>query len=789
MDTKYQDGTLKVDLDLKGKNKVSLTLTDAEGKAVATQEISGSGKVGTTFHITRPHLWTAETPYLYTLYASIGTHGNTSETIPVKVGFRKVEIKDAQLLVNGKPILIKGVNRHEMDPDGGYVVSRERMIQDIQIMKQFNINAVRTSHYPNDNLWYDLCDQYGLYVVAEANIESHGIIEYYKDKNLAADPQFTHAHLERNERNLRRSYNHPSVIIWSVGNEAGYGMNFEKAYDWLHAEDGTRPVQYEQANIEGKTDIFCPMYYEFKDCEKYVNNPNYKKPLIQCEYAHAMGNSLGGFKTYWDLTRKYRNYQGGFIWDFVDQSCRWPNPYGKTILAYGGDFNRFDASRKNFCNNGLISPDRIPHPHMYECGFFYQNVWTTLDRSQPNRINVYNEHFFRDLSAYFMEWEVLKDGQPVRNGRIEHLDVAPQQSRSYTLNGADAGDSGEWLLNVRYRLKRQEGLLPAGHIVAKNQIALSECPETDMTLTNKSRGRQQVVLPTIKDHNRNCLQISGEDFDIQFNKATGYIDRYMVNGSELIAPDGALVPNFWRAPTDNDFGGDYQKAYQVWKSPVLQLTSLRSEMQDSLVKVSAAYTIAAAHAHLQLTYLINNKGCIKVTQKMVTDKHNKVANLFRFGMQLKMPKSFEYIDYYGRGPIENYSDRNHATDLGIYHQTVTEQYHPYLRPQENGNKTDIRWWNISNIQGDGLNIVAQAPFSGSALHYSIADLDGGMEKGQTHAAELTESNSTYLLIDKTQQGLACENSWGALPEAPYLLPYADYEFTFILTPLKSTYFE
>ena len=400
LDAAYQNGSLAVNLDLKGSGKVDLELVDAQGKQVATATANKSGLV--TMNVENPKKWSAETPYLYTLRASMQ---GSNEVIPVKVGFRKIELKGDQILVNGKAVLFKGADRHEMDPDGGYVVSPERMLQDIQIMKQFNLNAVRTCHYPDDNLWYDLCDQYGIYVVAEANIESHGM--GYGDKTLAKNPSYKKAHLERNQRNVQRGFNHPSIIFWSLGNEAGDGPNFEQCYKWIKAEDPSRACQYEQARQKEHTDIFCPMYYDYNGMEKYGQRTDATKPLIQCEYAHAMGNSQGGFKEYWDLIRKYPNLQGGFIWDFVDQSCRWKGKDGVMIYAYGGDFNRFDASDNNFCDNGLISPDRVPNPHMYEVGHFYQNIWTTPADLSKGEVNVFNENFFRDLSAYYMEWQVL----------------------------------------------------------------------------------------------------------------------------------------------------------------------------------------------------------------------------------------------------------------------------------------------------------------------------------------------------------------------------------------------
>ena len=784
LDAQYLNGSLKVDLQLKGNNAVTLELVDAAGQTVASKEVKGSGKVSTLMAVENPMKWTAETPYLYTLRASVKRGSEVSEVIPVKVGFRKIELKNSQLLVNGQPVLIKGADRHELDPDGGYVVSRERMLQDIQIMKKFNINAVRTSHYPNDNYWYDLCDKYGIYVVAEANIESHGM--GYGKETLAKNKSYAKAHMERNQRNVQRGYNHPSIIFWSLGNEAGYGPNFEAAYDWIKAEDGSRAVQYEQADQDGKTDIFCPMYYNYKRSEEYSKDDSKTKPLIQCEYAHAMGNSEGGFKEYWDLIRKYPKYQGGFIWDFVDQSCRWTGKNGKMIYAYGGDFNRFDASDNNFCDNGLISPDRVPNPHMYEVGHFYQNIWVTPGDLSKGEIKVYNENFFRDLSAYYMQWEVLKAGQVVKSGRVNDLKVAPQQTVSLSLNWGKICQCKEWLLNVSFVQKDREGVIPAGHVVAKNQLVLNAYTAPSMELKNKVESNLAVIAPVADDANTNCIEVTGEHFNIQFNKGNGFMDHYTVNGVAMIKEGAALTPNFWRAPTDNDYGANLQLQYAAWKEPGLKLLSLRQESVDDQVVVSAEYEMTKVFAKLYLTYTINNEGAVKVSQRMEVSQDVKVANLFRFGMQLVMPKSFEKISYYGRGPVENYSDRNYCTDLGIYNQTVSEQFYPYIRPQENGNKTDIRWWKQLNNAGKGLLFVAEAPFSGSALHYTIESLDDGEQKDQRHSFEVEEADLTNVLIDKVQQGLACVNSWGAIPEKAYLLPYQKYEFTFIMTPVSGT---
>ena len=781
LDAQYKDGTLNVSLNLKGSGTVDLKLLDKAGKEVATSSVKGSGKVSTDMAISNPEKWTAETPVLYTLIATLKNGSNTTEVIPVKVGFRKIELKNAQILVNGQPVLFKGADRHEMDPDGGYVVSPERMIQDIKVMKEYNINAVRTCHYPDNNLWYDLCDKYGIYVVAEANVESHGM--GYGDKTLAKNPLFAKAHMERNQRNVQRGYNHPSIIFWSLGNEAGMGPNFEACYTWIKNEDKSRAVQYEQARTSEFTDIYCPMYRDYKGSEEYCKG-DIDKPLIQCEYAHAMGNSQGGFKEYWDLIRKYPKYQGGFIWDFVDQSLRWKTKDGVPFYAYGGDWNKYDASDNNFMDNGLISPDRKPNPHMHEVGHIYQSIWVTPSDLANGVVNVYNENFFRDLSAYALEWEVLKDGKAIRSGRVENLNVAPHQTASVKLDLGKTCQCGEWLLNVKYIQKNREGLIPAGFVVAKDQLVLNPYKAPAMELKNVAETNQQVVEPQINPNYPDYITVEGDGFYLEFSKRNGYLDRYDVNGVSMLKEGEALTPNFWRAPTDNDFGAGLQNKYAAWKNPGIKLTDFNYKVENGQAIVNSTYDLKEVSAKLYLTYQINNQGAVKVTQKMVADKNAKVSPMFRFGMQMVMPKSFEKISYYGRGPIENYSDRNHCTDLGIYNQNVSDQFYPYIRPQENGNKTDIRWWKQVNMAGNGLMFVAEAPFSASALHYTIASLDDGTEKKQSHSFEVEEADLTNLLIDKAQMGLGCVNSWGALPEDKYMLPYGDYEFTFIMTPVK-----
>ena len=779
LDAEYKDGTLAVELDVKGGGTVQLDLADADGKSVASAAVKGSGS--TLLEVENPHKWSAETPYLYTLTATLEGSG---EVIPFKVGFRKVELKGNQVLVNGKPVLFKGVNRHEMDPDGGYVVSYERMLQDVQLMKQLNVNAVRTCHYPDDYRWYELCDRYGLYMVAEANIESHGM--GYGDETLAKDPAYAKAHLERNQRNVQRNFNHPSIIFWSMGNEAGFGPNFEAVYKWIKAEDPSRAVQYEQAGENEFTDVFCPMYADYKRMEDYARRTDTTKPLIQCEYAHAMGNSGGGFKEYWDLIRRYPSLQGGFIWDWVDQPLRWTGKGGVEIYAYGGDFNRYDASDNNFCGNGMISPDRVPNPHAYEIGYYYQNIWTTLDGVTDGvaRINVFNENFFRDLSAYRMEWKLMADGVVMRTGLIEDLDVAPQSSGMVSLNVGATYPGKEWLLNVRYSLKNREGITPAGTVLAKDQLVLVEYKAPEMNIANVATVNYAKPEPRVIDSRKDYVVVEGDGFAIEFSRKTGYMVRYAVGGKELIAEGGALTPNFWRAPTDNDMGAGLNNKFTVWRNPEIKLGNLSAKTDGGLAVVTAEYEMPVVGASLQLTYVVNNEGSVQVTQKMVAGATTDVPPMFRFGMQLPMPREYGQIEYYGRGPVENYSDRNHNTLLGIYRQNVGEQFYPYIRPQETGTKTDIRWWKLVNTSRSGLMVESEAPFSASALHYTIESLDDGEAKDQRHSAEVEQADLTNLLIDKVQMGLGCVDSWGAWPLPQYQVPYGNYEFTFMLTPVK-----
>ncbi len=788
----YTRGTLDVEMEFSDAAKgctAEVTLSDAEGRIMASQRTKVTG---TTQHVTLDagtvQPWSAEIPALYGVLVSLKAPDNAEiEAIPLRTGFREVRIKGGQLLVNGQPVLIKGANRHEIDPDGGYVVSEERMKEDIRILRENNFNAVRTCHYPDDNRWYDLCDQYGIYLVAEANVESHGM--GYGEKSLAKNPAFAKAHLERNLRNVRRNINHPSVIIWSLGNEAGDGANFDACYDRVKALDASRPVHYERTlDYARKTtgrnsDIMCPMYAGYSWCEAYCTaKPT--APLIQCEYAHAMGNSLGGFGEYWRLIRKYPHYQGGFIWDFVDQGLRKTGRDGAMIYGYGGDWNPYDASDANFCDNGLISPDRIPNPHMHEARYWQQNVWTTLGKDRRT-LTVFNENFFRPLTNRYLRWTVLLDGEPVRSGIVTDLHAAPQQTQRLTLpyDPATLPADGELLLNVEYRLCDAEPLLAPDHVAARQQFMLRKGAPAEMAVTESGRHASSEKVG-VRDNDRHYLIVESPCMRIDFRRSDGLMTRYEADGMRLLDEGAVLEPNFWRAPTDNDFGAGLQRKNRVWADPGLKLVSLEHAVQEGEAVVTAHYRLQHVTALLEIQYRIGAGGAVLVRERLHAAADTGAPALMRFGMRMRLPARCDRIDYYGRGPWENYADRKDGAFLGRYRQTVEEQFYPYIRPQETGTKSDVRRWRQADLAGRGVEITAPEPFSASALHYSRESLDEGLEKRQGHSQEIAPDKAVWLSIDKAQYGLGCVNSWGALPLPQYRLPYGDYDFCFLIRPVR-----
>lgn len=773
----YKDGSLNVDLKIKGDATVNLKLTDSAGKSVGTASVSGTGDKKVTISVANPEKWTAETPNLYTLTATVEKDGKTLEVIPVKVGFRKVEIKDKQLLVNGKPIIIKGVNRHELDPDGGYVVSRDRMLQDLRIMKENNINAVRTSHYPNDAMWYDLCDSVGIYVVAEANLESHGM--GYGPETLAANKDWQLAHMERNQRNVARNFNHPSVIIWSMGNEAGNGSNFKEVYYWIKAEDPSRPVQYEQAINTSWTDIICPMYASPEWVKNYTDNPESYRPIIQCEYNHVMGNSGGGLMEYMDLTRACPINQGGFIWDFVDQGLRSTGKNGKMIYTYGGDYNPYDASDNNFCNNGLINPDREPHPHMTEVKHQYQNIWATPEDLSQGKIKIKNENVFTDLGDYILRWSLLENGTPIETGMIDNLDVPAGESRVYTLGYKVPKTNKELLLNVDFLTKKEENLVKGGTILASNQFELQPYDFGKDSFSQRS----DLTSNNVNDRNSQRLLVEGEDFVVEFDRKTGLVCSYKVKGIELLESGSEISPSFWRAPTDNEYGNGFVEKSKVWRNPNLKLKDLVWEAKDGVVNVKSTYELPEVGASYSMDYSINSEGQVKINADLIAAKGHSLPEMNRFGLQITMPEDMYSSKFYGRGPEENYSDRKSGTFIGEYAMTASEQAHPYLRPQETGTKSDIRWWQQTDKGGRGLMITSQSPFYASAMNYTVSSLDNGDEKGQEHFGEVVAGDSINLMIDSEQAGVGGINSWGAYPLDKYRMRSGEYNLSVVLTPV------
>lgn len=775
----------------KGK-EVKLSLSDAKG-TVVWQENRKLTSAETTFaaDIDNVKPWTAETPDLYTLSVTLSDAKGVIESVRQRVGFRHIEIKNAQVLLNGQPILIKGANRHEMDPDGGYVISRERMLEDIRVMKELNINAVRTSHYPCDPYFYDLCDEYGIYVCAEANFESHGM--GYDRTRLAQNPDFRKAIVERNICNVEVQKNHPSIIFWSMGNESGHGDNFKEAYHAIKALDNTRPVQYERAGLAKETDIFCPMYYDYNDCVKYSEG-NSNRPLIQCEYAHAMGNSMGGFMHYMELTRKYPKYQGGFIWDMIDQAVRGKSKVtGKQIWMYGGDSGRYPASDHNFNCNGIVAPDRSFHPHAYEVQYGYQDYWVKGFDPKAGTISVYNEKFFSGSDNVRMVLTTLVEGRKADRQVVDNL-VLPQQKTTAVqvpaeaLNAALVANPGkEVLLNVEFMLKNDSPLLPAGYVIAHQQLALQDpyaAQAVAETAVPASAGGEVLV-----DSMLACYELTAGNMTVTINRRTGMIDYLDVNGRPMLADGYGVTPNFWRAPTDNDYGGGAGIINRIrpWRNPAFDLKSIRLEQDGASARVTANLDVVRMDASLVLTYILYADGSLTVKEHLNVNEEAKHKPMpTRFGMQWVMPEEYAQVCYYGRGPVENYIDRKESQHLGIFSQSVAEQYHAYIRPQESGNHSDVRYWQVLNAKGEGLEFKAHGPMECSSLNYFPSDLDDGPDKNarQSHSGDLTPRNLTVTQVAQTQMGLGCVNSWGAWPEQEYLLGWKDREFMYTVKYIK-----
>lgn len=789
LDSVYKNAWLKIRLQLNKKPDaaVSAEVELKDGSLIIkkqTVKFDTAANLKFNMAVDAPKLWSAEAPHLYQLTIRLlNSKGEVTEVIPQKVGFRKIEIKDGMFLVNGKPVLIKGVNRHETDPLTGHTISKEAMLRDIKLMKLYNINAVRTSHYPNSEYWLDLCDQYGIYVVGEANIESHGM-GYDITKTMANRPTWVGAHLMRVQRMVERDKNHPAIVIWSMGNEAGNGFNFYTCYLWMKKRDDSRPVQYERAVADYKaltwewnSDIICPMYPTPDGMIAYAkNNPAPKRPFIMCEYAHGMGNSLGNFTDYWEVIRKNKHaFQGGFIWDFVDQCFQRVNSKGDTVYTYGGDYEPKEAITDwNYAAKGMFYANRTPYPHAWEMKKVYQDIHSKLISGK--RIEIYNEKFFTGLANVALEWEKIVNGKKVQGGHLDNVNVGPQQKDQFDLAVKEV-TAGEAYLNLTYRLKSAEPLIPAGHIIATEQLKLGG--EYKNNILVKAEGKIS------REEKGNDIVFSSNTIRIVFDKQKGWMKSYTVKGKDMLDRSYGLKPNFWRAPNDNDFGAGLQLKLKKWKTAVANssLKDLDVQLHSEIATVKASYDLPDVGAGLTISYTINGGGEVLVQEKIKADTTKKTEIMPRFGMQWIMPKGFENIEYYGRGPQENYLDRNFSAHIGWYKQTVTAQYFHYVTPQETGNKTDVRWYKITDGKKKGLQITSDVPLSMSALHYFDSDLDDGDAHHQRHATDLTPRAQTQLNIDYKQMGVGGIDSWRSRPMLKYQLPFGDYEFSFMVKPL------
>ncbi|MGB9906225.1 MAG: glycoside hydrolase family 2 TIM barrel-domain containing protein [Candidatus Saccharicenans sp.] len=744
--------------------------------------------------------WTAETPNLYTLCLELAGEKNLPlQATTRKVGFRTVEIKNGQLLINGRAVYFRGVDRHEHDPWTGHVISEESMVRDIQLMKQNNINAVRTSHYPNDPRWYELCDYYGIYLIDEANIESHGM--GYGEKSLAKNPDWGPAHLDRIRRMVERDKNHPSVVIWSMGNEAGNGINFEECYRWIKQRDPSRPIHYERAQLEWNTDIYCPMYARIEHLEKYART-NPARPLIMCEYAHSMGNSTGNLQDYWDVIEKYPALQGGFIWDWVDQGLAKKNERGELFWAYGGDYGPPGTpSDDNFCCNGLVAPDRQPHPALWEVKKVYQPAKFELveavnPESSEAKIKIINKYDFLSLSpeSFLLRWKLLKDGQPVAEGSAACPTVLPWKEEEIRLKLPDEvlKADGEFFLNLGLHNKYDlaQGLVPTDHLIASEQLKIKDGQaSSSQNLAPEARsGQPASKLPKlrIKENKRNKQEItvSGQDFVLTFNRAEGRLTSYRFQNVELLK-EGPL-PNFWRAPTDNDFGNRMPQRLKVWREASLnrRVKAFQvSKEKSGRVVVRVEFFLPSVEASHTVTYAVAPDGTVMVGNEFRPAKPDQLPEIPRLGMLLGLADGLEEIEYYGRGPHENYCDRKTSAFVGLYRTNKDEQVIPYVSAQEFGQRTDTRWLIIKNKSGRGLKFSGQPLFEFSAIPYTPEDLTLN-RRGEKHFIDVPRRSILYLCLDLAQMGVGGDDSWGAKPHRQYLIKPQAYSWSFSLQPIK-----
>jgi beta-galactosidase len=794
LDEKFVDGNLRVTVSLRNlldrataRYRVRLQLYDSRRRPVFSKPLvqeadlaaGATAEVEFAQSVPSPAHWTAETPNLYSLVLTLtDAKDKVLEVVTSKVGFRNVEIRGGQLLVNGVPIYIKGVNRHEHDPVEAKVMSEELLRKDIQLMKQLNINAVRTSHYPNVPRWYELCDEFGLYVIDEANIESHGM-GYRPERTLANKPEWLPLHMDRTVRMVERDKNHPAVIIWSLGNEAGDGPNFQATYRWVKQRDPSRPVQYERAELRPHTDIYAPMYTRIPQLIKYAATEQ-PRPLIMCEYAHAMGNSVGDFQDYWDVIYAHRQLQGGLIWDWVDQGILKTNERGERYFAYGGDFSD-SPTDQNFLCNGVVLPDRTPHPHAWEVKKVYQYIKVEPFDWRRNQFKITNRYDFLALGGFEISWKLVAEDKILASGKLPRLEVPPRSSTTVTVSlpSIDPQPGVEYFLTFSSGTTMATPLIPRGYEVAWDQLPV---PASKPVETLVDLGR----LPALKlAETAEEVSVSGADFAIAFDKRAGTIRSFRYKGVELIRT--GPIPDFWRAPTDNDYGNGMPVRCAVWreagaKRVVDSVSATQVSEKEVQIRVEAA--LPAGNSRYTTTYTVYASADV-IVENSFTPGQAGLPKLPRFGMQMTLPVSFDTITWYGRGPHENYWDRQTSAAVGIYRGTVMEQYHPYIRPQENGYKTDVRWVALTNPDGIGLVALGMPLVSTAASHFSIADYEHGAQKEQRHSVDLRKRDLVTFNVDYRQMGVGGDDSWGARPHDEYMLPAKPYSYAFRLRPFSA----
>ncbi|MBI9037960.1 MAG: DUF4981 domain-containing protein [Bacteroidales bacterium] len=794
LDSSYNNAKLNLNVEIKNfltnsktkKYAINIFLFDKDKKTIIkdSMEINVNKKNLENFvfenKVPSPEKWSAEKPNLYTLVISLKNDKNkTIETVSCKVGFRKSEIKNGQLLVNGKAVLLKGVNRHEHDQNTGHIISKESMLKDIELMKRFNINAVRTSHYPDDPYWYELCDKYGIYLIDEANIESHGM-GYKLDRTLGNNPEWKEAHLDRIISMVERDKNHPSIIIWSMGNEAGDGVNFIASSEWIQNRDSSRPVHYERAGTKSHVDIVSPMYAEIDYLKKYASKQQ-DRPLILCEYAHSMGNSTGNLQDYWDVIEKYDQLQGGFIWDWVDQGLIKSTKNGEKFWAYGGDFGDENVpSDGNFCINGLVYPDRSIHPAMWEVKKVYQNIKIAPVKLNMGEFKIFNNYFFTNLNEFIINWEVKSLGEVIESGIIENLNIEPGNDTiiKVPLFAINKNLKNESFINFSISTKEKSDLIPENHTISIEQFRL---PVRRIVEAQNSSDLPEIKLKQTSDE----VVLTGKNFQIKFNKKKGILSALAFEGEELIIE--GLEPNFWRAPNDNDFGNGMEKRCAVWKTAADERKLEKFEIIDqksNKVVINSTFLIKETNSNLTFIYTVLGSGDIIVSFNLLS-KNRNLPEIPRIGMEVQLKGDFEQLKWYGKGPHENYIDRNTSALVDVYESTVTDQYVEYIRPQENGYKTQVRWLTITNEEGKGVLIEGFPSICFSALHFTNEDLDQGEKKNYKHTTDMIPNDFVSLNIDLTQMGVGGDNSWGAKPHKKYQILPGNYSFSFRIRPFSN----